>query len=216
MNKTPEELLKDNPVVAILRGIQPNEVIEVAQVLVGEGIRVIEVPLNSPDPYTSIKLLCDRFGEHCLCGAGTVISTEQVERVYEAGGKLVVSPNIDPAVIRRSIELGLTTIPGFHTPTEAYEAIRAGAKMLKFFPAAAISLDYLKATRPILPKDIDIVATGGINPDNAGQWLAAGSKGLGIGGDLYRPGINLYELKANARALSDAINHHRSSNKQHR
>lgn len=212
MDYTPEALLGINPVVAILRGIQPSEVIEVTQVLVEEGIRVIEVPLNSPDPYTSIKMLCDHFGDYCLCGAGTVVSVEQVEQVHEAGGKLMVSPNIEPDVIRRSIELGLTTIPGFNTPSEAYNAINAGAKMLKLFPAAAIGLDYLKAISAILPKDVSVVATGGINPDNAGEWLQAGSKGLGIGGDLYRPGTSLDELRVRARALNKAIDRHKARN----
>ncbi|MGS2722665.1 2-dehydro-3-deoxy-6-phosphogalactonate aldolase [Porticoccus sp. GXU_MW_L64] len=201
----PDQLLKESPIVAILRGIQPSEIIDVAEILVAEGIRVIEVPLNSPDPYTSIKLLCDRFGDSCLCGAGTVVTPEQVDLVHRAGGKLVVAPNTDAAVIRRSVELGMIPTPGFNTPTEAYQAIHAGATYLKMFPAANIGLDYFRSISAILPKHVRVVATGGVNPGNLGEWLQAGVAAAGIGGDLYKPGVTLEDLRTKARALLAAV-----------
>ena len=214
MGQTPQQLLTENPIVAILRGIQPGEIMDVAGILVEQGIRVIEVPLNSPDPYTSIKALCDYYGDSCLCGAGTVVTAEQVELVHQAGGKLIVAPNTEPEVIERSIQLGMIPVPGFHTPTEAYKAIRAGAKMLKLFPASAIGLDYLKSISAILPADVDVVATGGINPNNLGQWLQAGVSGIGIGGDLYRPGVSLSDLRLKAQALVSAVQNHKASKQE--
>ncbi|MDM3870057.1 2-dehydro-3-deoxy-6-phosphogalactonate aldolase [Porticoccus sp. W117] len=200
----PLQLLTQHPVVAILRGIRPNEILDVSEVLVAEGIRVIEVPLNSPDPYTSIRLLCERFGNTCLCGAGTVVTVEQVEQVHQAGGKLIVAPNTDPDIIRRSLELGMIPVPGFNTPTEAYQAIHAGATYLKVFPATSIGPDYFKSISAILPTNVGVVATGGINPENICDWLKMGVTAVGIGGDLYQPGVALEELQQKAQALVTA------------
>ncbi|MCV6604039.1 MAG: 2-dehydro-3-deoxy-6-phosphogalactonate aldolase [Porticoccaceae bacterium] len=205
MSFDPDQLLQQHPIIAILRGIQPSEILDVADILVAEGIRVIEVPLNSPDPYTSIQLLCERYGHNCLCGAGTVVTAEQVDKVHQAGGKLVVAPNTDTAVIKRSLELGMIPTPGFQTPSEAYQAIHAGATYLKMFPAVNIGLGYFKSISTILPREVKVVATGGINPDNLGQWLQAGVAGLGIGGDLYKPGVSLEDLKQKAQALVAAL-----------
>jgi len=191
----------DMPLVAILRGVRPDEVVEVAAALYDAGIRAIEVPLNSPDPYDSITRLSAEFGEKCLCGAGTVLNAEQVDAVAGAGGRLIVSPDSNPAVIRRALELGLVPAPGFATPTEAFAAIRTGAKILKLFPAAAYGTPYLKALREVLPKDVSVLAVGGVGAAEMPEWLAAGADGFGIGGGLYKPGRPIAEIAERAAAL---------------
>jgi len=191
----------DMPIVAILRGVRPDEVVEVAGALYDAGLRAIEVPLNSPDPYDSIARLSAEFGGKCLCGAGTVLNAEQVDAVASAGGRLIVSPDSNPAVIRRALELGLVPAPGFATPTEAFAAIRVGAKILKLFPAAAYGTAYLKALREVLPKDVSVLAVGGVGPAEMKEWLAAGADGFGIGGGLYKPGRPVAEIAERAAAL---------------
>ena len=190
-----------SPIVAILRGIRPDEILEVADALYSAGIRAIEVPLNSPDPLESIAKLAKSFGDRCLCGAGTVLRPDQVDAVAQAGGKLIVSPDSNAAVIRRSIELGLVSAPGFATPTEAFAAIAAGAKTLKLFPAAAYGTRYLKALREVLPTDVSVLAVGGVGAAEMKEWLAAGAKGFGIGGELYKPGRPVAEIAERAAAL---------------
>ena len=194
----------DLPIVAILRGIRPDEIIEVAGALYESGIRAIEVPLNSPDPLESIALLSREFGARCLCGAGTVLRPDQVDAVALAGGKLIVSPDCNEAVIRRTVELGLVSAPGFATPTEAFAAIAAGAKTLKLFPAFAYGSRYLKALREVLPADIPVLAVGGVGVADMPEWLAAGAKGFGIGGELYKPGRSVAEIAERAAALVGA------------
>lgn len=197
MNDFPHQL----PIVAILRGIRPDEVVEVADALYSAGIRAIEVPLNSPDPYESIARLDDAFGDYCLCGAGTVLHPEQVDAVAAAGGRLIVSPDCNEAVIRRTVELELISAPGFATPTEAFAAIAAGAKILKLFPAVAYGTRYLKALREVLPADISVLAVGGVGTAEMAEWLAAGAAGFGIGGALYKPGRPVAEIAERAAAL---------------
>jgi len=197
MNSFPHDM----PIVAILRGIRPDEVVEVADALYDAGIRAIEVPLNSPDPYDSIGRLSAKFGEKCLCGAGTVLNAEQVDQVAEAGGRLIVSPDSNPPVIRRALELGMVPAPGFATPTEAFAAIRAGAKTLKLFPAAAYGTAYLKALREVLPKDVSVLAVGGVGAAEMPEWRAAGAEGFGIGGGLYKPGRPVAEIAERAATL---------------
>lgn len=189
------------PIVAILRGIRPEEIVEVAGALVEAGLRAIEVPLNSPDPLDSIARLAKSFGDRCLCGAGTVLRVDQVDAVAQAGGKLIVSPDTNAAVIRRTVELGLVSAPGFATPTEAFAAIAAGAKTLKLFPAAAYGTRYLKALREVLPADVSVLAVGGVVAAEMKEWLAAGAKGFGIGGELYKPGRPVAEIAERAAAL---------------
>src|SRR5579859_1359187 len=189
------------PIVAILRGIRPEEIVEVAGALVEAGLRAIEVPLNSPDPLESIARLAKSFGDRCLCGAGTVLRVDQVDAVAQDGGKLIVSPDTNAAVIRRTVELGLVSAPGFATPTEAFTAIAAGAKTLKLFPAAAYGTGYLKALREVLPADVSVLAVGGVVAAEMKDWLAAGAKGFGIGGELYKPGRPVAEIAERAAAL---------------
>jgi 2-dehydro-3-deoxyphosphogalactonate aldolase len=195
------DFLQELPLVAILRGIRADEIVEVAGALYEAGIRAIEVPLNSPDPLTTIAKLAKEFGHRCLCGAGTVLRPDQVDAVAQAGGKLIVSPDSNEAVIRRSVELGLVSAPGFATPTEAFAAIAAGAKTLKLFPAAAYGTRYLKALREVLPADVSVLAVGGVGAAEMKEWLAAGARGFGIGGELYKPGRPVAEIAERAAAL---------------
>lgn len=181
-------ILVETPVIAILRGIKPTEIEAHAVALYEAGFRVIEVPLNSPDALKSIELLAQVLGDDCLIGAGTVLTAGQVEQVADAGGRLIVSPNTNVEVIRKTVELNLVSVPGFHTVTEAFAAIDAGARFLKLFPASEIGTGFLRAFGAVKPANIGVVATGGAGPGNLGEWTAAGAMGFGIGGDLYKPG----------------------------
>jgi 2-dehydro-3-deoxyphosphogalactonate aldolase len=192
------------PLVAILRGVRPDEVVAIAEALFDAGLRMIEVPLNSPDPLESIARLARTLGDRCLCGAGTVLTPEAVDQVRAAGGQLIVTPNTDPEVITRAVSHGLVVMPGFATASEAFAAIRAGARHLKLFPAATYGAAHLKALKSVLPADVAVYAVGGIGPAEMGNWLAAGANGFGIGGELYRPGQTAAEVAARAGALMQA------------
>ncbi len=194
----PEGIL---PLVAILRGIRPEEVLDVAAALHEAGIGAIEVPLNSPSPLESIARLVARFGDRCLCGAGTVLSPADVDAVHATGGRLIVTPNTVPAVIERAATLGMTVMPGFATATEAFAALGAGAGMLKLFPAASYGPGHLKALREVLPRDVAVFAVGGVGAANLAPWRQAGCAGLGVGGDLYRAGHPAGEVHRRALAL---------------
>lgn len=189
------------PLVAILRGIRPEEVLDVAAALHEAGIGAIEVPLNSPSPLESIARLAAKFGDRCLCGAGTVLSPADVDAVHAAGGRLIVTPNTVPAVIERAVALGMTMMPGFATATEAFAALSAGAGMLKLFPAASYGPGHLKALRDVLPRGIAVFAVGGVGAANLAPWRQAGCAGLGVGGDLYRPGHPAGEVHRRALTL---------------
>lgn len=192
------------PIVGILRGVKPGEVVDIAAALVDAGVGAIEVPLNSPDPLESIRRLCDAFGDQALCGAGTVLTTDAVEGVVQAGGKLIVTPNTDPAVIEHAVALGLTVMPGFATPTEAFAAIRAGARALKLFPAGTFGPGHLKAVKDVLPRDVAVYAVGGVGAGNLDAWRAVGVDGIGVGGELYRPGDNAADVAERAARLAAA------------
>lgn len=194
------------PIVAILRGVKPSEIVDIAAALVAAGIQGIEVPLNSPDPLESIGKLCAEFGEQALCGAGTVLSPQAVDDVAGVGGKLIVTPNTDADVIRRAVELGLTAVPGFATPSEAFTAVKAGAKALKLYPASSFGPGHIKAVKDVLPKDIQVYAVGGVGAANLEPWRAAGVAGIGVGGELYRPGYTAQEVGQRAAALVAAWN----------
>jgi 2-dehydro-3-deoxyphosphogalactonate aldolase len=189
------------PVIAILRGLLPDEAVSVGRALIDAGIRLIEVPLNSPDPLASISRLSREFGSEALVGAGTVLEPGSVSAVEAAGGKLIVSPNVDIAVIQRSIELGLDVMPGFQSPTEALAAVAAGATQLKLFPASSFPLTHIRAIRDVLPANIGIWAVGGAGGHDVANWLAAGARGIGAGGSLYRPGDSLRLITMRTEAI---------------
>jgi 2-dehydro-3-deoxyphosphogalactonate aldolase len=192
------------PLVAILRGLTPGEAIPVGHALVDAGFRVLEVPLNSPQPLDSIARLAEALGEDVLVGAGTVMSTTDVEAIAAAGGRLIVMPHADAAVIRAAKAAGLLCVPGVATPTEAFAALAAGADGLKLFPAEQAAPSVLKAWRAVLPRDVPVLPVGGITPDNMAPWVAAGARGFGIGSALYAPGRSLDDTAARARAFAQA------------
>src|SRR5438477_12380916 len=196
------DYLNPLPLIAVLRGITPEEVSAVAGALVDEGFRVLEVPLNSPRPFDSIQLIAREFGTRCLVGAGTVIGPSDVARVRDSGGALIVMPHGDTAVIREAKRLGLTCIPGVATPTEAFAALTAGADALKMFPAEALPPAALKAWRAVLPRDTLIFAVGGIKPDNMGPYWAAGADGFGTGSNLYAPASDVAMVRSAAAAYA--------------
>lgn len=201
---TADEALAEMPLVAILRGIRPNEVLAAGEALYAAGFRLIEVPLNSPEPLASIRILSDAFGDRALVGAGTVLTEAEVIEVAKAGGRLIVSPNTDTSVIASTAARGMTTFPGYFTPSEAFAALAAGASGLKLFPAEAASPAVLNAHKAVLPKNVPVLVVGGINPDNMQAWLEAGAAGFGLGSALYRAGMSLEQLAANARAFAGA------------
>lgn len=191
------------PLVAILRGITPAEALPVGQALVDAGFRLIEVPLNSPEPLRSISALAHAFPQ-AVVGAGTVLRRADVGPVQAAGGQLVVAPNFDAGVVQEARELDMACLPGVATPTEAFAALDAGATGLKLFPAEAIPPAAVKALRAVLPAGTLLLPVGGVTQDNAAAWRAAGADGLGIGSALYRPGRPVHEVAALARAFADA------------
>ncbi len=193
------------PIVAILRGLRPEEAVGIGQALVDAGIRLIEVPLNSPDPFTSIAELQRALGDRAMIGAGTVLNVEAVERLAATGAKLMVTPNVDPEVIASGIAHGLEVVPGFLTPSEAFTAIRAGARRLKLFPASEQSPGFLRALLDVVPKDVGIWAVGGVTPKNAGTWLAAGAEGVAVWTALYQAGLTPAEVSARATELVAAV-----------
>lgn len=202
---SPEKYLAEMPLVAILRGIEPERALDVGQVLYDSGIRVIEVPLNSPSPFDSIARLAKRFGETCLCGAGTVLAVEDVDRVHTAGGRLIVSPNTNAAVIARARTHRMIAMPGFATATEGFAAIAAGATHLKLFPAATYGADHLRALKAVFPSSVPVFAVGGINAERIADWSMGGASGFGFGSELFRPDYTLEEIAGRARQLVDAV-----------
>lgn len=194
-----QSYLKDCPLIAIIRGVRPEEAVGIGQALFDAGLRVIEVPLNSPEPLHSIERLAQRFGEQALIGAGTVLNVGAVSRVADAGGRLIVSPNSDTRVIAASVAAGLVSIPGFFTPTEGFAAIAAGADALKLFPAEGASPRMLQSMRAVLPPTTPVLVVGGVRPGDVAEWCAAGADGFGLGGSLYRAGDAATEVSARAR-----------------
>lgn len=193
------------PLVAIIRGVTPPEAAEIGRALFEGGIRIVEVPLNSPEPLSSIEKIADELGAEALVGAGTVLDTADVARVSERGGRLVVSPNMNPAVISATVEAGLVSCPGVFTPTEAFAALDNGAHALKLFPAEAASPKVVKAIRAVLPKQVRLLVVGGVTPQSVGDWLYAGADGFGLGGGVYRPGQTAEETLRKARAYVEAV-----------
>lgn len=191
--------------VAILRGLEPERAVAVGEVLVEAGFDIIEVPLNSPEPLVSIAALVEALGSRALIGAGTVLAETEVDALAAIGAKLVVSPNCNPAVIRRTAALGMVSLPGVLTPTEMFAALEAGASGLKLFPAEIAGPAVIKAVRAVLPPAVPMLAVGGITAANMGDYLAAGATGFGIGGALFTPGKPLDAIAADARSIVAAF-----------
>jgi 2-dehydro-3-deoxyphosphogalactonate aldolase len=192
------------PLIAILRGLTPKEALAIGEALVGSGFAIIEVPLNSPEPLQSIAALAAQFPQ-TLIGAGTVLNAQQVKDVHAAGGRLVVAPNFNPAVVAQALALNMVVLPGVATPTEAFAALEAGAHGLKLFPAEMISPATVKAMRAVLPKDAALMPVGGITPDNMAAYRTAGASGFGLGSALYAPGRSADQVQAAAQQFVQAF-----------
>lgn len=193
------------PLIAIVRGVKPDEAEAIGEAILSAGIRIVEVPLNSPDPLVSIERLAKRFGDEALIGAGTVLDPADVKRVARAGGRIIVSPSTDPAVIKQSWDEGLVSAPGFFTPSEAFTALKAGAQALKLFPAEAASPTVVKALKAVLPHEAPLIVVGGVRADTMQPWLEAGANGFGLGSGVYKPGQSPGEVAAQARAYVEGL-----------
>lgn len=193
------------PLIAILRGIRPDEAAEIGEVLVAAGFAIVEVPLNSPSPFDSIARMAAALGDRALIGAGTVLEPEAVGRVAAAGGRLVVMPHADTRVVRAAKSAGLLAVPGFATPTEAFAALDAGADALKLFPAEAAPPAVLKAMRAVLPAAVPVLPVGGIRPETMAEYWNAGASGFGLGSALYKPGDAPATVHAKAAAFRQAV-----------
>jgi 2-dehydro-3-deoxyphosphogalactonate aldolase len=198
-----DELLQNDaaPIIAILRGIEPDQAVAVGEALVRAGVRCIEVPLNSPQPLESIGRLRAAVDEKVLIGAGTVLTPAEVDAVAAAGARFMVAPNTDAAVIARALERGLDALPGFFTASEGFAAVAAGARHLKLFPAVSAGPKHLAALRDVLPREVQFWAVGGIDDGNLAEWLARGAAGVGVGGSVFRPGMTAQQSGERAREL---------------
>ncbi|WP_342322937.1 2-dehydro-3-deoxy-6-phosphogalactonate aldolase [Kosakonia sp. BYX6] len=192
------------PLIAILRGIKPDEAREHVAAVLDAGFDAVEIPLNSPQWETSIADIVETFGDRALIGGGTVLKPEQVDQLAQMGCKLIVTPNTQPDVIRRAVSHGMTICPGCATASEAFTALEAGAQALKIFPSSAFGPDYIKALKAVLPPDVPVFAVGGVTPENLTQWLQAGCVGAGLGSDLYRAGQPVSRTAEQAKAFVKA------------
>ncbi|MBD8621564.1 MULTISPECIES: 2-dehydro-3-deoxy-6-phosphogalactonate aldolase [unclassified Pseudomonas] len=199
-----KQAMAQNGLIAILRGLRPEESVAIGEVLYSAGFRIIEVPLNSPQPFDSIRLLRNSLPADCLIGAGTVLSAEQVLQVKAAGGQLIVMPHSDPSVLKAAKEAEMFLAPGVLTPTEAFAALAAGADVLKLFPAESLTPAVVKALLAVLPKGTALVPVGGISPDNMQPFLDAGVAGFGLGSGLFKPGMTVQQVADNAKAYVQA------------
>ena len=189
------------PLIAILRGITPLEAESVSEILIESGINIIEVPLNSPKPFETIARMVEFHGDKGIFGAGTVLTEDDVSKVADAGGKIIVSPNSNPSIIKKTKELNLYSLPGVFTPTECFQALDAGADALKFFPASLLKAKNFKAISSVLPKNIISIAVGGINENKFNKWLEEDITGFGLGSNLYKPGMLVEEVKLKANQI---------------
>ncbi len=192
------------PLVAILRGVRPDEAEGIVSVLIAAGFTAIEIPLNSPDPFRSIAIAAKRAPAGILIGAGTVLTAADVDRLHDAGGRLMVAPNVDVEVVARATERGMVTMPGVFTPTEALLAVRAGASSLKFFPASVLGPSGIAAIRAVLPQAAMIAAVGGISEKTFAEYIKTGVHAFGMGSSLYKPGMSATDVASRARATIDA------------
>ena len=193
------------PLIAILRGVKPEEVTEIVGAIIDAGIRIVEIPLNSPEPFASLEKVTKRFSKAAMFGAGTVLTADNVGRVSDAGGEIIVSPNFDGGVVHESKRLGLTSVPGVMTPSEAFSAIDAGADVLKFFPGELLALPVIRAYAAVLPKHIPLVLVGGVTAASVAAFANSPVRGFGIGSSLYKPGMEVAEVGERSRAFVDAM-----------
>ena len=200
-----DEAIAAMPVIAILRGVEPAEAVDVGVALVEAGVRVLEVPLNSPAPLASISRLADILSGRAIVGAGTVISAADVDEAADAGAAIVVSPNVNTEVVQRTLARGIVSVPGVSTPTEMFTAIDAGATYLKLFPAEPNGLSLLSAVQAVLPDGISVFAVGGVTAANLHRWIESGAAGVGIGSDLYRRGDTVEAVAKKARDIAEAV-----------
>ncbi|AWI56160.1 2-dehydro-3-deoxy-6-phosphogalactonate aldolase [Sinorhizobium fredii] len=199
MNRIPLPPMK-YPLIAILRGLKPEETESVVGALIETGFTAIEIPLNSPDPFRSIETAVKMAPANCLIGAGTVLTTAQIEQLGDVGGRLMVSPNVEPSVIRLAAAKGMVTMPGVFTPTEALAAAAAGASGLKFFPASVLGPSGIAAIRAVLPGDLEIAAVGGVSETNFADYAKVGVRAFGLGSSLYKPGMSAADVRQRAVA----------------
>lgn len=199
-------LIPDPKIVAVLRGISPEEVENVGSLLIESGICTIEVTLNSPSPFHSIELLAKRFGKDAVIGAGTVVQLSQVDDVKSAGGAIIVSPNTSSEIIRKTKQLGMISMPGCFTPSEMFAALESGADALKVFPSEIFSPSAVKAAKAVLPENTTLLVVGGINDTNIEKYLRAGAAGFGVGSSIYKPGKPLQEIGVSARRFVSSFN----------
>ena len=204
-NTTLNDFLKSMPLIAILRGLKPQESSGVAGILIESGFRIIEVPLNSPNPLESIRIMSEKWDSKAIFGAGTVLNPESVEQVKKAGGRIIVSPNFNPEVVAVTKKNGLFSVPGVATPTEAFSAIDAGADALKIFPGEMVQPKTIKAMKAVLPKKIPILVVGGITEKNMAKYWKVGVSGFGIGSSLYRPGRKIDDILERAKGLVGSV-----------
>jgi 2-dehydro-3-deoxyphosphogalactonate aldolase len=199
-----EDSFRQMPIIAILRGVKPTEAVTIAEAVFESGIRVIEIPLNSPEPLASIRRVADAFSGRAVVGAGTVLSEAEVDSVAESGGRIIVSPNMDPQVIRKTKARGLVSAPGIMTPSEAFAALAAGADVLKIFPGEFFSLPVIRAMAAVLPRASVLVLVGGVTPEAIAAFRGSPVKGFGVGSSLYRPGMSAADVKGMAVRFADA------------
>jgi len=200
-----DQKFNELPLIAILRGLVPEEAIDVSEALFDAGIKILEVPLNSPNAFDSIAQIKRRLGDKAIVGAGTVLSSENAEKVHDCGGELIVAPNLNDKVAEIAKQRSMIYCPGILTPTEAFKALKLGADALKLFPADAHPPGYIKAIRAVLPKDTTIIPTGGVEPNNIAEYHTAGADGFGAGSSLFKPGKSLKEIANDARAYVEAV-----------
>lgn len=197
--------IEKHPVIAILRGVLPSNVVEIAHCLYQHGVRVIEVPLNSPQPFVSIGNLVREMPNDCLIGAGTVLTTTQVDQVFDVGGKLIFSPHYSQEIVTKSLSLNLEVVPGIATATEAVNAYQAGARWLKLFPAQTYGVDHISALKSVLPYDTNLIAVGGVDAKNSQLWLSKGADALGLGNSVFKANDSLDDVRMKITNINNAL-----------